>query len=185
MAALQSLNLDGKEYNPVSMDLHHQISQHYFLEARMLQNRQYREWLENLVAKDIHYWIPIFENRYSKDKRPEPTPDDPAIYNDNYDELKQRVERLYTGQVWMEDPPSRIRYLITNVEAFQTADNSDEFMVYCNFAIIRHRQLLERTEHVGGREDRLRRTDDGFQLARRKINMDARVTVDKNTYFFA
>jgi hypothetical protein len=37
---------------------------------------------------------------------------------------------------------------------------------------------------VGAREDVLRKVGDEFQLVRRKIILDARVTVDKNLYFF-
>ena len=163
---------------------HHAIEQHYFCEARLLQNADYRTWLKELVAPDIHYWMPIVELRMARDKRPPPTPDDAAIFNDDYDVLTMRVERMYTGQVWMEDPASRIRYTISNVEAFHT-ERADEFEVYSNFVIHRHRRQDERSVHVGGREDVLRSTASGYQLVRRKINLDARVVQDKNLYFFA
>lgn len=168
----------------VSTDCVHAIEQHYYLEARLLQNEDYRRWLDELVALDIHYWMPIYEQRYRRDKRGEPTPDDAAIYNDDRARLSMRIERLYSGQVWMEDPPSRIRYLISNVEAYHT-DMENEYAVYCNFSIHRHRRQTEHTEHIGGREDLLRRVTNGFQLVRRKIILDARVTADKNLYFFA
>ena len=168
----------------VDLVQHHAIERHYFREARLLQNDDYRTWLAELVAPDIHYWMPIVELRMARDKRPAPTPDDAAIFNDNYAVLKMRVERMYTGQVWMEDPPSRIRYIISNVEAYHT-ERDDEFKVYCNFVIHRHRRQDERSVHVGGREDILRVNADGYQLARRKINLDARVVQDKNLYFFA
>ena len=168
----------------VSQELQYRVTQHYYLEARLLQNHEYRQWLETLVAEDIHYWMPVYEQRYIKDKRPAPTPDDMAIYNDDYSEVKMRVERLYTGTVWMEDPPSRIRYLITNIEPFHT-EVENELKVYSNFLIIRNRGNGEKTEHAGGREDILRDLGNGFQLARRKINLDARVVMDKNLYFFA
>ncbi len=168
----------------VDLARHHAIEQHYFYEARLLQNADYRTWLKELVAPDIHYWMPIVELRMARDKRPPPTPDDAAIFNDDYDVLTMRVERMYTGQVWMEDPASRIRYTISNVEAFHT-DRADEFEVYSNFVIHRHRRQDERSVHVGGREDVLRSTASGYQLVRRKINLDARVVQDKNLYFFA
>jgi biphenyl 2,3-dioxygenase beta subunit len=167
----------------VSMQLHYEVSQHYFSEARMLQNHQYQEWLEQCVAEDVHLWMPVIERRYRNDRRPEPGPDDMAIYSDDYSEVKQRVDRMYTGTVWMEDPVSSIRYLLSNIEAFHTEDGN-LLKVYSNVAYIRHRQQIERTEHVGCREDILRITDSGFKLVRRKIILDARVTVDKNLYFF-
>lgn len=167
---------------PVSHDLHHAISSHYAAEARMLQQHQYREWFEQCVADDIHLWMPIHEVRKVKDRRPEPTPNDAAIYNDDHTELRSRVERLYTGQVWMEDPPSRIRYFITNIEAFEAGP--DEFEVFSNVLVHRNRRQLEVTVHTLGREDMLRRTADGFQVFRRKLTLDARVVQDKNLYFF-
>ena len=168
---------------PVSRDLHHDIERHYYHEVRLLQNGDYREWLAGCVAPDIHYWMPIYEQRLRRDKRPEPTPADAAVYNDDYGNLELRVERLYTGQVWMEDPASRIRYFIANVEAYQT-DLDNEFDVFSNFIIYRHRRQNERAVHTGGREDRLRCSGDGFVVARRKIVLDARVVEDKNLYFF-
>jgi 3-phenylpropionate/cinnamic acid dioxygenase small subunit len=170
--------------NPVSLELHHEISQFYYREARTLQERRHDDWLEQFIAEDIHYWMPIRELRYAKDKRPEPTPDDAAIYNDNYDDLKLRVGRLKTGQVWMEDPPSRIRYMISNIEAYHS-DKSDEIITYCNLSVHRHRRQTDETQHRLGREDTLRITDNGLRVARRKLLIDARVTQDKNLYFFA
>ncbi len=174
-------NVEAKER--VSMQLHYDVSQHYYQEATLLQDREYAAWLETMVAKDIHYWMPVVERRYAKDKRQEPTPYEMAILNDDYDEVKQRVERLGTGTVWMEDPPSSIRYLITNVEAFHT-DKEDELVVLSNFVVIRNRAQLEHSEHVGCRRDLLRKVGDSFQVARRKITLDARVTEDKNLYIF-
>lgn len=167
---------------PVSLELHHAIVSHYSAEARLLQRHQYREWLQTMVAEDIHLWMPVYELRMLRDRRPEPTPDDAAIYNDRYAELRQRVERLYTGQVWMEDPPSRIRYFVTNVEAFHAGN--DEYEVYSNVLVYRHRRQTEETMHSLGREDMLRRTGEGFKVFRRKLLLDARVVKDKNLYFF-
>ena len=167
----------------VSAQLHYELSQHYYQEATLLQDAEFGAWIDTFVAKDLHYWMPVNERRYAKDKRPAPTPYDMAIYNDNYGEMKDRVARLLTGAVWMEDPRSTVRYLITNIEAFHT-DNDDEFVVHSNFAVYRHRGQLEHSEHVGRRQDLIRKVGNGFQLARRKVSLDARVTEDKNLYIF-
>jgi biphenyl 2,3-dioxygenase beta subunit len=166
----------------VAQDVHFAIEAHYRAEVRLWQTGQYREWLKEMVAEDIHYWMPIYEQRFIRDRRPDPTPDDAAIYNDDYGELNQRVERLYTGTVWMEDPPSKIRYFVSNTEAFDMGNG--EFDVYSNLLIYRNRRQLETSVHTLAREDKLRRVDDGFQVFRRKLLVDARVTQDKNLYFF-
>lgn len=174
-------NIEAKER--VSLQLHHDVSQHYYQEASLLQEREFDTWLKDCVAQDIHYWMPVTERRYVKDKRSEPTINDMAIYNDEFEDLEQRVGRLATGSVWMENPASSVRYIISNVEVFHT-DKEDELVVSSNFVVYRHRSQLEHSEHVGGRRDVLRKVDGGFQLVRRKITLDARVTEDKNLYMF-
>lgn len=176
--------VQADESRPVDPALHHEVSQFYFREARVLGNRQPRVWLESMVDANIHYWLPIFEDRFAKDQRPQPTPNEPAVYNDNYKDLENRVARLETGLVWMEDPPSRLRVLVNNIEAYHTG-RADLIATFCNVHIYRNRRQREETNHFYGREDVLRRAADGrLRLLRRKITLDQRVVLDKNLYFF-
>lgn len=173
-----------RDDRPVRRKLLHKIEQFYYREARLLDSRRPREWLEKMVDKEIFYWLPVVEDRYLKDRRPGPTPDDPAIYADNYDDLSHRVDRLETGLVWMEDPPSRRRYLLSNIEAYHT-DEDDLFLCYVNFHLFRSRRQRDESNLVGGREDLLRRDRKGsFRLLRRKVMLDHRVVLDKNLYVF-
>lgn len=160
-----------------------QVQMHYHREFRCLQEEAYEFWLENFVAKDIHYWMPVIEVRMRKDKRPEPGLDDVSIFDEGYGDLQQRIDRLATGTVWMEDPASRIRYFLTNLEVYKT-DDANEFRTYSNLLVVRNRRQLEMTQHSIGREDLIRREGDGFKVFRRKLLLDARVTQDKNLYFF-
>ena len=176
--------VQADESRPVDLALHHEVSRLYFREARLLNNRQPRVWLETMVDPDVHYWLPILEDRFSKDQRPAPTPDEPAVYNDNYQDLDHRIARLETGLVWMEDPPSRLRYLVSNVEAYHTAD-AQLIATFCSVHVYRNRRQREETNHFYGREDVLRRGADGrLRLLRRKVVLDQRVVLDKNLYFF-
>ena len=172
------------ESRPLDLAGHHEIEQFYSREARLHNRRLARQWLENMVDADVHYWLPIVEDRFSKDARPAPTPDDPAVFNDWHKDLSNRIDRLETGLVWMEDPPARVRYFIANVEAFATADPAVT-AVYCNVHIYRNRRQRDETHHYYGREDLLRRGADGaLRLYRRKIVLDQRVVLDKNLYLF-
>ncbi len=166
-----------------AMELAYQVEQFYFREARLMNERRHREWLETMVHPDIHYWMPITENRLAKDRRPEPTPDDGGIYNDNYSDLDMRIGRLETGLVWMEDPPSRIRHLISNIEVYHL-DQDNQLEVYSNFHVYRNRRQRDETNLIGGRIDTLVRQDDSFRILKRRINLDMRVVLDKNLYFF-
>jgi 3-phenylpropionate/cinnamic acid dioxygenase small subunit len=166
----------------VSLEMFHAIEQFYYREARLFAEKRYREWLDTMVDNNIHYWLPIFEERYRADRK-QPPQFPPAIYDDNYADLDERIKRLETNLVWMEDPPSRIRHVISNVEAYH-GDNEGEFVVYSNFLVCRNRREREQTMMVGAREDRLRQADSSFKLARRKIMLQQRVIQDTNLYYF-
>jgi len=166
-----------------TVELAYQVEQFYYRESRLMAQRQHRQWLESMVHPDIHYWMPITENRFVKDKRPEPTPADGGIFNDGYADLDDRIKRLETGMVWMEDPPSRIRHLITNVEVYHD-DREDHLVVYSNFHVYRNRRQRDETNLIGGREDVLLMEGDDFKIIKRQINLDMRVVLDKNLYVF-
>lgn len=159
-----------------------EIEHFYYREARLFSDKRYRDWLKEMVDEEIHYWLPIFEDRYKADRRPPPE-FPPAVYDDNYADLDDRIARLDTNLVWMEDPPSRIRHLITNVEAYET-DKPDEYETYSNFLVCRNRGEREERMLVGGRHDRLRRRDGRFKLLRREVIVPQRVVLDTNLYFF-
>ncbi len=168
----------------VSAQVEREIQHFYYWEARLQHLGEHRAWLETLVDREVHYWMPVFEVRFRKDRRPGPTPDDPAIYNDGYDDLDHRIRRLESGMVWMEDPPTRIRFFVTNIEAFE-ADSPNCYQVFSNVHVYRNRRQREETITVGGREDVLRRAADGqLRIYRRKIVLDQRVVLDKNLNFF-
>ena len=83
---------------------------------------------------------------------------------------------------WAEDPPSRTRHLIGNLEA-APRDNGE---VEAKTAFLVYRSHLE-TDHQllsGCREDVLRKLEGGWRVARRTIILDANVLLDKNLSVF-
>ena len=52
---------------------YHEIQKWLYHEARLLDEERFEEWLA-LLTPDIHYWLPLRENRFRKDRRPAPTP---------------------------------------------------------------------------------------------------------------
>lgn len=167
---------------PVSLELFHAVEQFYYREARLFGEQRYREWLDTMVDSSIHYWLPIFMDRYKGDRKG-PPPFPPAIYDDNFADLDERIRRLETNLVWMEDPPSRIRHLISNIEVYH-GENDGELIAYSNFLVCRNRREREQTMMVGSREDRLRRDGAGFKLVSREIKLPQRVILDTNLYYF-
>lgn len=166
-------------FSPVSLELHHEITMFLYREARLLDEERYREWL-GLITPDVHYWIPFRENRYRKDRRPEPGPEEAAsLYNDTYDDLEDRVKRSETGLVWSEDPKPRVSRSITNIEV-EHADVPDELDVYSNIELYRSRRQDEEIWYNGKRRDRLRRVSGAWKLARRHVFLNHHVLLDEN-----
>ena len=160
----------------------HEIEQFYYREARLFSEKRYREWLKDMVDEEIHYGLPVFEDRYHADRRPQ-TEFPMMVYDDDYADLDERIRRLETNLVWIEDPPSRVRHLITNVEAYET-DDPNQYETYSNFLVCRNRAEREETMLVGGRKDRLRRRGTQLKLYRRTILVPQRVVLDTNLYYF-
>jgi 3-phenylpropionate/cinnamic acid dioxygenase small subunit len=83
---------------------------------------------------------------------------------------------------WAEDPPSRTRHLIRNLEALPLENGEAEtrtaFLVYRSHLETDH-QLLS-----GCREDVLRKVNGGWKVAKRTIVLDANVLLDKNLSVF-
>jgi 3-phenylpropionate/cinnamic acid dioxygenase small subunit len=171
------------------------VEQFLYREARLLDDRRFREWL-GLFTDDVHYWMGSRSNRYPKLSKAI-TMLDPARYVDEdvtgadelslFDEdiktLTARVARLETGMAWAEDPPSRTRHLISNIEVAADASGL-ELTVYCNFMVYRSRGETEQDLYVGGREDWLRRVDQGWKIARRRLVLDQNVLLAKNLSIF-
>ena len=59
-----------------------------------------------------------------------------------------------------------------------------EVSVKCRFIIYRNRIETETDFLVGKREELLRKTEDGWKIARRKIVLDQNVLLAKNLTFF-
>jgi 3-phenylpropionate/cinnamic acid dioxygenase small subunit len=167
----------------VGADLHHEVTQFLFFEARLLDERRFDEWWQ-LFADDIHYWMPVRYNRQFRELDKETgAPGELAHFDEDKLSLYQRVYRLGTGRAWAEDPPSRTRHLITNVWARDT-EVDDELAVQSAFLVYRNRGDYEVDIWAGRRDDVIRRVDDSWQIARREILIDQATILSKNLSVF-
>src|SRR5882757_10889442 len=155
------------------------VEQFLYREARLLDERRFDDWLR-LFTDDVHYWMVARTNRYPKSSKaitvlnPEryveedvTRADELGLFDEDFKTLTARVARLGTGMAWAEDPPSRTRHLITNIEVMPDASGS-ELTVHCNFIVYRNRGETEQDLYVGAREDGLRRVDGAWKIARRR-----------------
>ncbi len=154
----------------------------YIREAWLLDERKHEEWLD-LFTEDVLYFMPRRKNVPRRELHRELTPlGDLAILEEDKRYLRMRVARLDSGMAWAEDPPSRTRHLIGNLEVERLARGE----VQARTAFLVYRSHLE-TDHQllsGCREDVLRRIGGAWKIARRTIVLDANVLLDKNLSVF-
>ena len=171
------------------------VEQFLYREARLLDDRRFREWL-GLFTDDVHYWMGSWSNRYPRSSKAiamlDPAryvdedvtgADELSLFDEDIKTLTARVARLETGMAWAEDPPSRTRHLISNLEVAAGASGL-ELTVFCNFMVYRSRGETEQDFYVGARQDLLRRVDGALKIARRKLTLDQNVLSAKNVSIF-
>jgi 3-phenylpropionate/cinnamic acid dioxygenase small subunit len=172
-----------------------EVEQFLYREARLLDERRFHEWLE-LFTDDVRYWMPGRSNRYPKSSKAiaildpdryteeELTKEDElAILDETKETLGRRIARLDTGMAWAEDPPSRTRHMVSNIEV-EPGDAASELRVFSNFLVYRSRSETEQDFYVGARQDVLRHVDSAWKIARRKIILDQNVLLAKNVSIF-
>jgi len=171
---------------PVSLEEHHAIEQFLYREARLLDERRYTDWLA-LLADDCTYRVPVRENRaVSRDAPHMPVDDELCellFLEEDKLTLLARVLRLGTGTAWGENPPSRVRHFVTNVES-ERADAPDTYRVYSNVFVHRTRRADQTDRFVGQRRDLIRRGDKGLLLAERVVVLDTAVLEASNLGVF-
>ncbi len=176
-------------------DLIREVEQFLYREARLLDDRRFRDWL-TLFTDDVRYWMASRTNRYPKSSKAiailDPDryveddigrEDELAILDETKETLTGRVDRLDTGMAWAEDPPSRTRHMISNIE-IEPGDVDSEIRVYSNFIVYRSRAETEQDFYVGARQDVLRRVEGEWKIAHRKLVLDQNVLLAKNVSIF-
>ena len=172
-----------------------EVEQFLYREARLLDERRFHEWLE-LFTDDVRYWMPGRSNRYPKvskaivildpDRYTEEEltrEDELAILDETKETLGRRIARLETGMAWAEDPPSRTRHMVSNIEV-EPGDAASELKVFSNVIVYRSRAETEQDFYIGARQDVLRQVDSAWKIAHRKIILDQNVLLAKNVSIF-
>lgn len=161
---------------------HHQAHEFLVLEAEALDERRHRDWLA-MLTDDIAYRMPVRVSAVGSIEASLLGHMD-HFHEDRFS-LEKRVERLETDYAWTEDPPSRVRHIVTNVRSRRTAD-PDELEVRSYLLLFRSRGDTRVAEYVAAeRHDRLRRDDGGvWRLARRTLVVDESVLRTQNLAIF-
>ncbi|MFB4297652.1 aromatic-ring-hydroxylating dioxygenase subunit beta [Actinomadura sp. NTSP31] len=131
--------------------------------------RRLHEW-HDLLAQDVVYQVPVLVPREFTSNLPD-YPDGSYHMYDNWFTLKMRIDRLDGEHAWAEDPPSRLRRVVTGIVV---TPGGDEAHVNVRSAFHLHRERLRFTPElwVGERHDVLRKEGDDFRLAQRTVYLN-------------
>ena len=164
---------------PVGSEGYNVILEWLYDEAALLDGGRFDEWLA-LMAPEISYEMPTRQSVYPKDG--DGYTADFGFFAENHSSLETRVKRLGTEQAWAEQPGSRTRHFVSNLQVEQDEDGA--FLARSNFMVTRIRSDLPYDIFTGERRDLLRPEGDGFLLAKRTILFDQTVLKSYNLSIF-
>jgi 3-phenylpropionate/cinnamic acid dioxygenase small subunit len=165
-----------------TVEQQHALEQFYYREARLLDNREYQQWL-SLVTQDIVYLMPSRVNvqvnnrlrtqeaMLSVEQELEGADSQGCpIREEGYIHLMIRVERAYKVNSWSENPPARARRIIGNIEL--VAAQGEQYSVLSNFHLYYARPGWDNYIYSGQRRDVLITDGEGYKIKRREVIMD-------------
>jgi 3-phenylpropionate/cinnamic acid dioxygenase small subunit len=140
------------------IELLHDVEQFLFREARCEDEHRYEEW-EALWTDDGIYWVPANGDDIDPEQQM-------SIIYDNRSRIGLRVKQLLTGKRHTQEPQSRLRRLISNVELLGEDDKG--IRVGANTIVFETNQRGDtiwgaRLEYV------LRRNQGDYRIAFKKV----------------
>jgi 3-phenylpropionate/cinnamic acid dioxygenase small subunit len=157
----------------VGADLYTEILQFFYREARLLDELRFDDWLE-LFTDNMSYEMPLTLTR-ERAEHDRVYDRDMQYFSDNIHSLRMRIARLRTDYAWAEDPPTRTRHLVLNIEVEPGAGDS-ELIVHSAFVVYANRgDQPDWTVFVGKREDVLVHASHGWKISRRTLALDQAV----------
>jgi 3-phenylpropionate/cinnamic acid dioxygenase small subunit len=167
---------------PVGPDEQRALERFYFHEARLLDNRQYMQWL-GLLSEQVRYVIPSRVNAQveNRDRGSEEMIDPDRelegedslgcpLREEGYILLALRAERAYKINSWSEHPPARTRRIVGNIELMGREEH--KLRVMSNFHMHYARPGNAQVLYSGQRRDILHVAPDGYRIARREVVLD-------------
>jgi benzoate/toluate 1,2-dioxygenase subunit beta len=146
----------------LDLDLLKEVEQFIYREARLQDELQYGEW-EALWTDEAIYWVPANGDDI------DPTMEMSVLF-DNRSRIATRIKQLQTGKRHSQNPPSRLRRIVSNIELLEEADagSDGDVCAGANFVIYESRERGV-TLWAGRSEYRLRCTADGWRMAGKKV----------------
>jgi 3-phenylpropionate/cinnamic acid dioxygenase small subunit len=160
------------------------VEQFMYLEADLLDEREFSAWLE-LLHEDFEYQMPLRRNVNSRDldKESSYAGRDVMWFDEGKDTLSKRVIQLQTGEHWAEEPVSRVTHVVTNVRLISVTPEA--VTASARFIVYRNRVDTETSILIGRRTDTLVPTEEGSWLYRKRVViLDQSVLMAKSLTMF-
>lgn len=127
-------------------------------EARLMDEHRYKDWLALWAEGECLYWVPCNEDDIDPKRHV-------SIIHDDRERLQQRVERLASGAALAQEPPPRMRRVVSNLEI---AGEGGDVAVRSNFILALARGEAQqiwagRSLHVLGR------AGEAFRIRRKTV----------------
>jgi 3-phenylpropionate/cinnamic acid dioxygenase small subunit len=141
---------------------HRAVADFLYREARLADEARYAEWLA-LWTDDGVYWVPA-----TTEPDPDPERQLSHVY-DNRARVETRVKLLQTGVRYSQEPASRMRRLVSNIEV-EAADGG-ELVAGSNFLLAELAVQAGRELHwwAGRAIHRLRWVDGQLRMSRKTV----------------
>jgi p-cumate 2,3-dioxygenase beta subunit len=133
-----------------------------FTEAALLDELKLEDWLK-LFLDDAHYRVPALDVRDASDQ------DSLYLVSDNMSRLRSRVRQYLGRAMWVENPPSRTRRMISNIRI--VSSDAAGMRVAANFVVYRVRDDVV-DPYIGRYEHVLVPTEGGLRFKERKAILD-------------
>jgi len=164
----------------------HEVSEFLYMEAELLADRKYEEWLD-VLAEDISYRMFVLRNLSGKEQPNEyfDGPLDISWFDEGKETISKRVRQIRTYQHWAEEPPSRTTRYLTNLRILDSGSGTDAALVRtrCNFMVNRNRNESDDHFLCGHRIDLLTRHQDTWRIKERKIYINQSTILMGNLSF--
>ena len=169
---------DSQATPTVDAETQHRVEQFLYREADLLDTFALDEWLD-LLDDDIVLKVPVRVARDPGSERPEFSEESNYLRED-YEMIRERVGRLNKEYAWSENPRSRVRHVIGNVQVLDA--DGDELTVSNNQHVFRsYGDTADHDLISAQRHTLLRRGEDGeFTIGDRTVYLDHTILNTKN-----
>ena len=137
-----------------------EFEQFLFHEARLLDDRRFRDWM-GLFTEDGIYWVPAVPGQESPF-------DQASLFYDDRDLMQTRIARLEHPRIHVQTPPSRTAHLIGNI----VAEHGDggEYRVSSTVIMVEYRNDKQRL-FAGRQTHRLRREGAELRIIMKRVDL--------------